>query len=178
MLVRGLAAKPFSQLDIELLRRIGPHLKQAGNLALHLAAVHHEGILRAFVTVDCGAILLDRKGQVLRMNAKAEALMREVLIVREGFLSADTGKNDVALQQLVRCGLARPAGLSAEPKDAIAVIRPTGMPLLVHAAPLPISAGDRFRRACCVLTIVDPDSSRQPAACGATIKVRIPRQSG
>jgi DNA-binding CsgD family transcriptional regulator len=163
-LVRGIKAKPFSQWEIEALRRIGPGLREVGNLALRLAAVHHEGILRAFVTIDCGALLLDRKGRVLRTNTKAEALMREVLTVRDGFLKVDAGETDAALQELIRSGLARPAGLSAEPKDMFAIIRPTGAPLLIQLAPLPISTGDQFRRARYVLTIVDPDACLPPVA--------------
>jgi DNA-binding CsgD family transcriptional regulator len=163
-LVRGSKANPFSQQEIERLRRIGPHLRKAWSLALRLAALHHQGILRAFTTIGCGAILLDRKGRVLRMNTKAEALTREVLTVQDGFLKADDGESDAALQKLVRCGLAQPANLSAGPEDVAGVIRPMGAPLLVHVAPLPISPDDQFQRACCVLTIVDPDSSRLPAA--------------
>ncbi len=164
VLIRGTKAEPFSEREIERLRRIGPHLRKAGNSALRLAEFHHEGISRAFIAVDCGAILLDRKGKVLRMNTKAEALMREALTIRDGFLTANADKSDAALQELVRGALARPADPSVDSDDAIAVIRPTGAPLLIHAAPLPISPGDRFRRACCVLKIVDPDAYRLPTA--------------
>ncbi len=162
-LVRGIKAKPFCQREIEPLRRIGPHILKAWDLALRLAAVHHEGILRAFVTIGCGAVLLDRKGRVLRMNANAEALIRGVLTVRDGFLEADAGESDAALQKLVRCGLARPVGDSADRKDVIAVIRPTAAPLLIRLAQLPISAGEQLWQAYGVLTIVDPDASRLPA---------------
>lgn len=163
VLVRGTKAGSFSRRDIGHLRHLGPHLRKAGNSALRLAEFHHDGILRAYITIDCGAILLDRKGQVLRMNAKAVALMREALTIRDGFLTANTDKSDATLQKLVRGILARPADPSVESDSTIAVIRPTGAPLLVHAVPLPISPGDRFRRACCVLKIVDPDAYRLPS---------------
>lgn len=160
MLLRGTRAKPFSQKEIDALRQIGPQLREAGNLALRLAAVHHEGILRAFVTINCGALLLDWKGRILRTSAAAEALMRGTLTIRDGFLRADAGESDAALQQLIRSGLARPSGLSAEPKDVIAINRPRGAPLLIHLVPLPVSAGNQFQRAPCVLTIDDPDAPR------------------
>lgn len=162
-LVRNIKAQPFSQWEIELLRRIGPQLRKAGNLALRLTAIHHEGLLKAFVTINCGAILLDRKGRVLHMSNKAEALMHDVLTVRDGFLTADVGESDAVLQALIRCGLARPVEFSARRKDGIALFRPSGRPLLIHTAPLPISPGDQLRHACCVLTIVDPTACHLPA---------------
>jgi len=162
-LVRGTNTKAFSPREIEALREILPHLREAGSLALRIAGVHHEGILGAFATIGSGVLLLDWKGRVLRTNSKAEALMSGALTISDGFLKADAGECDAALQKFVFCGLARPSH-SAEAKDVVAIARPGRAPLLIYLASLPISAHDLFRRARCVLTIVDPDASRLPAA--------------
>jgi len=96
------------------------------------------------------------------MNANAAALTRDSPVIQDGFVRANTDQSDVICPKLVRCGVPQVADVSILPKHAFPVIRRPRAPLLIYSAPLPISAGDRFRRACWVLTVVDPDAVRPP----------------
>ncbi|MGH6847552.1 MAG: helix-turn-helix transcriptional regulator [Methylocella sp.] len=161
-LQRRAGREPFSEPERQALRRLTPHLQEAGNLALRLAQAHHEGLVGAFTAFDCGAVLLDWKGRVLLANTKAEVLMGETLTVRNGFLRASAGESEASLQKLIRAAIARGIVRAVEPQGAIAMARPGASPLLVHSAGLPRSAPDRFRQAVAALMIVDPDAFRTP----------------
>jgi DNA-binding CsgD family transcriptional regulator len=148
---------PFSATEIETLRRIAPHIQRAGQLALRLAGARHDGLLDAFSLFDCGAILLDWKGRVLRLNAQAEALLDSWLTVRFGVLKATAKECDAALQKLIGTVIRPGMQRDAAPIGAIAVARPLARPLLIHAAPLARSARDLFQQAQAAVMIIDPD---------------------
>lgn len=71
----------FAEPELDALRRLTPHIQGAGRLALKLANARQEGALDAFAAFDCGALLLDWRGRVTRVNAKAEALMGPWLFI-------------------------------------------------------------------------------------------------
>jgi DNA-binding CsgD family transcriptional regulator len=145
-----------------MLRRLVPHIRRAGQLSLRLASAHQGGMLDAFDIFDCGAILLDWQGRVLRVNAKAEALMGPWLTVRAGFLNAGRQDCDSALQKLIASVIARGPLHEADPIGAIAIERPKARPLLVHGAPMAKSARDLFQQARAALMLVDPDEHQAP----------------
>ena len=94
----------FSTPEIETLRKIAPHIRRAGQLALHLAAARDDGLLDAFSLFDCGAVLLDWKGRVLRLNHRAEALMDSWLTVRFGALAARRKECELGAPEIDRFG--------------------------------------------------------------------------
>ncbi|HWX76594.1 MAG TPA: hypothetical protein VNY32_03915, partial [Candidatus Acidoferrales bacterium] len=158
-LQRRAEAKPFSEPEIDDLRRIRPHLQEAGDSALRFAAVHHDTLLEAFSVFKYGALLLDLRGRVLQLNKLAERLLSPALTVQAGFLRARTTDCDVLLQKIIRSVTA--AGTSpAERRHTVAIDRPGASPLLVHAARLPHSGADRIRQSSAVLTIIDRDTFR------------------
>lgn len=161
-LQRLAGTEPFSASEIETMRRLAPHIRRAGQLALRLADMRHEGLFDALAAFDCGALVLDRNGRVTRLNDKAEALMTSGLAIRFGMLAALDKGSDAALQGLIRSVIARGSWHEAEPIGPVAVARPNARPLVVHAAPLTRSARDLFQRAVAVLMLVDPDAQRGP----------------
>lgn len=152
----------FAAPEIATLRKIAPHIQRAGQLALRLAGARHDGMLDAFAFFDCGALLLDGKGRVLRMNAKAEALMGSWLTVRLAALTARRKECDAALQKLIGSVIGRGPQRDAEAIGAVAIARPLARPLLVHAAPLARSAKDLFLLAQAAVMIIDPDQHPTP----------------
>jgi DNA-binding CsgD family transcriptional regulator len=168
-LQRPACSKPFSGLEIETLRRLRPHLREAADMALHLADIHHDGLLAAFRTLNCGVILLDWRGRVLRLGTTAEFLVRTALMVRgDGTLRARACESDAALQQLI--GLAIGGGEFATPGSlsVVSIARAGALPLLVHAVVPPQSGADRFKQARAVLLLAEPNAngtSRPPDLC-------------
>lgn len=159
-------SEPFSGPEIETLRRLMPHLKEAGNLALRLATVHHAGLLAAFGAFDCGIILLDWRGQVLLVGPGAELVMNTVLVVQGGLLKAALRQNEASLQRLIQSVLAKGAFEAAAPLNVAAMARPGATSLLVHATKLPHWGMDRFRHARAALMLVDRDAPRPPQITG------------
>jgi DNA-binding CsgD family transcriptional regulator len=161
---RYIGSEPFSALEIETMRTLLPHMQRAGQLGLRLKAARQEALLDGLATFDCGALLLDRKGKVLRMNTKAEAIMAPGIAVRAGMLTAAGRDCDKALQKLIGSLIARGPLYQAEPIGAVPIARPGRPPLLVHGAPLARSAQDSFGQARAVLMIVDPEAQLVPQA--------------
>jgi DNA-binding CsgD family transcriptional regulator len=163
-LPRDLGSEPFSASEAETMRTLLPHMQRAGQLALRLKAARQEALLDGLATFDCGAVLLDRRGKVLRMNAKAEAIMAPGITVRAGMLAAVNRDCDAALQKLIGSVIAQGPLHRAEPIGAVAIARPGARHLIVHGAPLARSAQDVFQQAMAVLMIDDPEARLAPQA--------------
>jgi DNA-binding CsgD family transcriptional regulator len=163
-LPRALGSEPLSTSEADAMRALLPHMQRAGRLALHLGAARQGGMIDFLATFDRGAFLLDWRGRVLRMNAKAEATMGPGIGVRVGMLTAGDGDCDAALQKLIASVIARGPLHRAAPIGAVAIARPGARPLVVHGAPLARSAQDLFQQARAVLMIDDPEAQLAPQA--------------
>jgi DNA-binding CsgD family transcriptional regulator len=155
--------EPFSSSEVETLRRLVPHIQGAGRMAIHLAAARDQGLLDGFAYFDCGAILLDWMGRVLRVNEKAESLMvGPWFTIQNKRLVAGTKDCDALLQRLIGSVLARGPLQDCAPPEPVAVRRPGARPLIIQAAPVARSAIDLFQQAKAVVMVVDPDAARPP----------------
>jgi DNA-binding CsgD family transcriptional regulator len=152
----------FTASELDALRRLVPHIQGAGRLALKLAKARHEGALDAFGAFDCGALLLDWRGRVTQLNAKAEALMGPWLAIRNGALGATDPDCDATLQKMIGVITSRWPRGNDETIDLVAVPRPPARPLVMHGAPLARSATDLFQQAKAVIWIVDPYANPLP----------------
>ncbi|MGQ0444695.1 MAG: helix-turn-helix transcriptional regulator [Beijerinckiaceae bacterium] len=161
-LLADLGSEPISASETEALRALLPHMQRAGQLALQLGVARQEGLLNALATFERGAVLLDWRGRVLRMNAKAEAMMGVGIAVRGGMLTAASRDGDTALQKLIGSVIAPGPLHDVEPIGAVALARPGARPLVVHGAPLARSAQDMFQQARAILTIDDPNARQAP----------------
>ncbi len=153
---------PFAEAELDGLRRLVPHIQAAGRLALKLANSRQEGALDAFAAFDCGALLLDWRGRVTRVNAKAETLMGPWLNIRGGVLSASDRECDATLQRMIGAITSQWSLQGSEIVDLVAVPRPPARPLVMHGAPLARSATDLFQQAKAVIWIVDPYANPLP----------------
>lgn len=152
----------FSAAEIETLRRLVPHIQQAGQLSMRLADARHDGMFESLSMCDCGALLLDRRGRITRANAKAESLLGPWLMIRHGSLMTGRKDRDAALQELIGSVIRQGPLQDLIPAGAIAIPRPGMRPLAIHAAPLVRSAKDAFQPAAAILMIVDPNSRHIP----------------
>ncbi|ACA14627.1 transcriptional regulator, LuxR family [Methylobacterium sp. 4-46] len=152
----------FSHREIAQIRRAVPHLQRAGQIALRIAEARAGAALDAFETLRCGGLLLDASGTVLRMNAHAERqLGRGIAVVKGALLAQDRAAN-AALGRLIASAIraGRPHEGAAE--GPVAVPRPEGPPLILHAAPLAGAAQDLFQRARAVILVVDSAAGGRP----------------
>ena len=147
---RARRSGPFSADEIAAMKAALPHFRRAARLTIAVGEAAQTGMVDAFSALNRAAILLDDLGAVVRVNAPAEALLGDALLISRGRLRASASGADRALTQLVT-SVCRP---DATPKvDAIAVRRESGPPLVVQAAPLVNAARDIFQCARAILLI-------------------------
>ena len=153
----------FSQREIERIAAMAPHLWRAGQLASRLAEAHADGMLDAFAMIKCGAILIDAMGRAIRLNEMAQHHIGRGLALVHGHLTAYHRDANAALQRVIGSVLQPSPAHEAQARGAVAIPRPEGRPLIIHAAPVVGSARDAFQRAKAILMIVDPHEHREPA---------------
>jgi len=152
----------FSGSEIEILRRLVPHVRRAGDLALRLGTARHEGSLEALEQFDCGAFLLDPGGRVIGSNGAAEALLEPGLVLRTGILTAADKTCDAALQRLIGSVAAPRLQPESDPPGPVVVAGPSGHTRIVSASPLARSARGLFNGAAAILMISDPAPPNRP----------------
>jgi len=155
--------EPFSPREIEGLARALPHIQRAGQVALRLAESRAQGMLDAFDQMSCGGVLIDLVGRAIRLNLKAQRQIGRGLTLTHGQLLTGHREANAMLQRLIGSVLHPGPAQTVSARGAVAIPRPTGRPLIVHAAPIVGSARDMFQRAKAILMLIDPDDHREPA---------------
>ncbi len=140
-IIRRVGSERPNRRDLELLRRLLPHMQRAVQLQLRLAALGARGDAaeEALDHAPFGVILVDAGGRVLFLNAPAEAVVAAAdgLTVSNGALSAATAGETRALARLVADAAATGAGAGTSAGGAMALSRPSSSsPLAVLVAPL------------------------------------------
>jgi len=153
---RQIGTDRFSTSEIEVLRRLVPHVRRAGDLALRFGTARHDGSLEALEQFDCGAFLLDPRGRVIGSNSAAEALLKPGLVLQSGYLTAADKTCDAALQRLIGSVVAPSLPLGSDPPDPVVVAGANGHIRIVFASPLARSARDLFNGAAAILMVSDP----------------------
>jgi DNA-binding CsgD family transcriptional regulator len=113
--------------------------------------------------LKCGGVLLDVLGRTIRLNAQAERHLGRGLTLTHGHLGAQHRHENAALQRLLGSVLQAGPVHQSRAETAVAISRPDGRPLIVHAAPIVGAARNIFQRAKAILMIVDPDEHQEPA---------------
>lgn len=156
--------EPFSSGELSAFDRALPHLRRASEFALRLSAARSEGLLDGFDLLDCGGALLDGFGRVIRANERVQRYIGTSLRLSHGQLASTHREANTSLQRLIGSVLQRGPAHEGAAVGAVAVPRPDGRPLIVHAAPIVGSARDIFQRAKAILMVVDPDEHLEPLA--------------
>lgn len=154
--------EPFSTQQLDILRRLTPHLQRAVDLNRRMIEMNADHIAKS-LALDClevGMLLLDDSGRVIYTNASADAALRcgDGLSLRRKRLSAANPATAQALASLIR-----DAASGGDTRGGIlAVPRPSGSkPYSVRVAPIPGEEGPFTdlpgRRV--VVFILDPESA-------------------
>lgn len=142
----------FSDGDVRLIQTLLPHLARAFAVQERLSeadervGVFHDALDR----LTAGALLVDRSGRVLFVNAAAQSIAAErdgLSIDREGTLRAARAHDTTLLTNLIREAVQTAAGEGLGSGGVIALGRPSGRrPLQVTVTPSH-TRSDRFHRA-------------------------------
>jgi DNA-binding CsgD family transcriptional regulator/PAS domain-containing protein len=159
-------AEPFSDDDERLLRFLAPHLQRSVQLFLRLGALDSraQAAEEALDRIPLGVALVSAKGQVLRLNRAAEAIVTrgDGLWVGRNGLSAARSDENRSLQRLIAEAATTAAGDGMGSGGALSLSRPSGaQPLPILVAPF---SGKRLADgACWPAAIVFIGNSEQEA---------------
>ena len=159
-LQRTIVDGPFSPSELRRLAGLSRRLSSAAELARAFGFARADAALQTFETTGCAAAMVDREGQVVRLNPSAERLLgAEVKIVGRRIVSFNveaTAALDRALHQLIR---------STDPQalhPPIALPRRAGRPIIAYPSRAPAGFG-AFAQCHALVVLVDLEA-RLPAA--------------
>lgn len=161
-MMRAAAQGHFTPEDAQRLAGLNPHFARLIRLSDKLALRQAETQLGLLDQLACAALLIDWKGHVLRVNARAEALMGRDLRVCRGVLTADDPHASRALRTLVEQVRAGGRTRTGQPPSRAVMRRPGKGPLIVDALPIAGLAADALGPALALLTITDLAPPRPP----------------
>jgi DNA-binding CsgD family transcriptional regulator len=156
---RSAAAGPFSHPELEVLRLITPHVQRASAIHSRLADLQSRalGFENAIDMMQCGVILINKKGTVLTMNRSANRHVSAAkgLRVHVGRLCAVQALESERLTALIDGAVKTTSGEGHSAGGTMVVSRPVGRPLSLTVAPLRVAR--RPEEPAAVIFITDPD---------------------
>jgi DNA-binding CsgD family transcriptional regulator/PAS domain-containing protein len=158
---RTIQQGPFLAEEAERLEQLSQHLGAAAAVSRALGFARAEGALSAFEISRTAAVLLDRFGQVLRMNPAAEAMMGSDIDVRQRRIVSRSADATTELDRVLHRALLT-SGTSA-------VMPPVGLPrvlkrpALAYVLRVPSITQDAFAAGQAIIILVDPDRHKPPA---------------
>ncbi len=147
---------PAAEWELDAIRKALPHFKRIGRLAQARGQARADGALDALSHLNHAALLIDRNGLVIHMNAAAETLLPTAFQITQSVLRPLHQPSQSAVQELLTAAAAPLAPHETPCLAEIAVPRLTGGRLILQAAPLAGAARDIFRRAKAVVLLLEP----------------------
>ena len=172
VLQRSARHGPFSEQAVSALAALGAHLERALSLyaRLHNTDCLNEGLAAALDRIRFGVILLDARGCIRHMSAKAEALLqstRALYLTPEG-LVARCGDENRALQTLIGQAL---APVNEHPTTALRLNNRDGWPCLyLQATPLSMLLDGHLRGPSPVKAAIWVSTQESNRVCEATLR--------
>jgi DNA-binding CsgD family transcriptional regulator len=133
--------------EISELERASHHLKRIGAIASARGAMFAQGIETGLDHLRAGAILLDRRGRIVSMNARAASIRDRVFHVQSGQLTPRDTEMAGAFGRMMQGVSTADHAHEIGPDAAIRLRCPDGSSFLARAAPLVGPAIDIFMRA-------------------------------
>lgn len=152
---------PFDKEAVELVRLLLPHLRRAFNIhqKMETLRAEAEGSDAALDRLDAAVIALDGQGRVLRMNRRAESLLKrgDCLVMRQGRLVAADSRQAAQLDEMIASAALTGAGLVTDSGSAMRLHgRDSPSPLTVTVIPFHSSHVLTEAHPCALVFINDP----------------------
>lgn len=158
---RSSAQGMFSRSELRSFAQLAQSLDSIAATASALAFAQGEGALAAFDIAHKAAFLLDRRGDVVRVNHAANAVLGEDVFISRKRLSsrsqAATGELNAAIKSLLWAHAVSSASSIIFPREE-------RLPLLVHAIRCPGLSESALSSFHAMVVIVDPENRSLPTA--------------
>lgn len=152
-LQRSIVQGPFAPAEVEELALLAKHLEGVGELARAFGFARAEGALQAFEISGSAVAMLDRCGEVFRINSTAERLLgQDLQIVRRRLVSFDrdaTATFDRALHTLIW------SADSLAMRSPVVLPRKRGRPILAYLSRPAGIIADGFGLCQAVVVLID-----------------------
>jgi DNA-binding CsgD family transcriptional regulator len=144
--------EPREQADLV---RFATQLDRVAALGRNLAYANATGMLDAYESIGSASFLLDRFGRVIRLNAQAQRLIGDGLMLSHGRLSCGHPRDSAALAGLIAALTTPDSATVALP--LVAARRPAKRPLAIQGIPLTGLASAVFSPAKSILLVADTE---------------------
>jgi DNA-binding CsgD family transcriptional regulator len=158
---RTIQQGPFLAEEAERLARLSKHLAAAAAVSRALGFARAEGALSAFEISGTAAALLDRFGQVLRLNPAAEGLMGSDIDVRQRRIVSRSADATTELDRALHRALLTSGASAVMPP--VCLPREVKRPVLAYVLRVPAITQDAFAAGQAIIILVDPDRHTPPA---------------
>ncbi len=154
--------------EIRELERASHHFKRIGAIASARGAMFARGVEMGLDQMRAGAILLDRRGRIVSMNARAASIRDRVFHIQSGQLTPRDTQMESVFGRMLQGVSAATHAHEIGPDAAIQLRCPDGSSFLARAAPLVGPAIDVFMRARILLLLTPLQATgfekRRPSA--------------
>lgn len=162
--VRSERAGAYEEPELNLVRELMPHLRNAVLLHRHLYRLKAlaASATAALDAVPMGIVLLTRSGRLMHANRRANELVTSTAALRfegSGVLAASSPAATASLQRLVRQAVATAAGKGLSHGGALRLAGRDGRRLHLIVTPLPRESSPFGQGAAAALFCNDPDAA-------------------
>jgi DNA-binding CsgD family transcriptional regulator len=158
---RSIQQGPFLVEEAERLAQLSKHLAAAAAVSRALGFARAEGALSAFEISSTAAVLLDRFGQVLRMNPAAEGLIGSDILIRQRRIVSRSADATTALDRVLHRALLTSGASAVMPP--VCLPRELKRPVFAYVLRVPAITKDAFAAGQAIIILVDPDRHTPPA---------------
>jgi DNA-binding CsgD family transcriptional regulator len=152
----------FTRDEAPRLAALNPHFARMIRLSDRFGLRQAQVQLDTLDSIACAAVLIDWKGTVTRINARAAALIGPDLCIRRGMLRAQDTGSDRELQNLIQQLRSMCLSRGGRPPGRVFIRRDGHAPLVIEALPVAGLAADAFRSARAMLVITDLEGRQAP----------------
>jgi DNA-binding CsgD family transcriptional regulator/PAS domain-containing protein len=151
----------FQPAELQALRRLASQLDSVAATAQALSFARGEAAMTSFEMSGHAAILLGRKGDVVQVNAAAEALLGSDITISNRRLTSCHRDANANFEAAIKALIWNAEATTARP---IALPRPGRSPLLAYCMRIPKLTDTPFSPFNAIVVLVDPDARSRPAA--------------